>query len=176
MILDLEDKIYTADEVADLLRLTNRAVIKLAKAHGCCSRYGRSYLFSKPDVLAIWEVLREPQTRPESVFHQVGFKPTPDLKDLAWMFRPAVGLDRREAKVLREIKAKRLPCSYVQIDRAGPRTFEKFIEKGLVSLVSRDDAGRLLVKISDEGRAVIAKLDKWIEQRRKNGKGPGGWE
>lgn len=71
MILDLEDKIYTADEVADLLRLTNRAVIKLAKAHGCCSRYGRSYLFSKPDVFAIWEVLREPMKEPKTKLRDV---------------------------------------------------------------------------------------------------------
>lgn len=71
MTLDLEDKIYTADEVADLLRLTNRAVIKLAKAHGCCSRYGRSYLFSKADVLAIWEVLREPMKESKTKLRDV---------------------------------------------------------------------------------------------------------
>jgi hypothetical protein len=69
--LDLENKIYTSDEVADLLRLANRAVIKLAKAHGCCSRYGRSYLFSKPDVLAIWEVLREPMKEPKTKLRDV---------------------------------------------------------------------------------------------------------
>ncbi|HEV7305187.1 helix-turn-helix domain-containing protein [Ensifer sp.] len=54
------DTIYTADEAAARLRLTNRGVIKLAKAHGLCSRSGRNYLFSESDLLALWEVLREP--------------------------------------------------------------------------------------------------------------------
>ncbi|WP_432444233.1 hypothetical protein [Rhizobium leguminosarum] len=35
-------------------------MIKLGKAHGLCSRRGRDYLFSETDLLALWEVLREP--------------------------------------------------------------------------------------------------------------------
>ena len=54
------DAIYTADEAAARLRLTNRGVIKLAKQHGLCSRRGRDYLFSEGDLLALWEVMREP--------------------------------------------------------------------------------------------------------------------
>lgn len=54
------DTIYTADEAAARLRLTNRGVIKLAKEHGLCSRSGRNYLFSESDLLTLWQVLREP--------------------------------------------------------------------------------------------------------------------
>ncbi|WP_416408113.1 hypothetical protein [Agrobacterium rosae] len=60
---DLEN-IYTAEEAADRLRLTNRAIIKIAKKHGYCSRSGRDYLFSEADLLAIWQVLREPAKEP----------------------------------------------------------------------------------------------------------------
>lgn len=59
------DTIYTADEAAERLRLTNRGIIKLAKHYGLCSRSGRSYLFSESDLLALWEVLREPATSPK---------------------------------------------------------------------------------------------------------------
>lgn len=61
------DTIYTADEAAERLRLTNRGVIKLAKEHGLCSRNGRDYLFSEADLLALWEVMREPAKSPRSV-------------------------------------------------------------------------------------------------------------
>jgi hypothetical protein len=54
------DNIYTADEAAARLRLTNRAVIKLGRQYGLCSRSGRDYLFSEADLLALWEVMREP--------------------------------------------------------------------------------------------------------------------
>ena len=59
------DTIYTADEAAERLRLTNRGVIKLAKEHGLCSRSGRNYLFSESDLLALWQVLREPPKVPK---------------------------------------------------------------------------------------------------------------
>lgn len=62
------DTIYTADEAAERLRLSNRGVIKLGKEYGLCSRRGRDYLFSEADLLALWEVLREPAKSP---------KPTP---------------------------------------------------------------------------------------------------
>lgn len=54
------DTIYTADEAATRLRLTTRGVIKLGRQHGLCARRGRNYLFSEADLLALWEVLREP--------------------------------------------------------------------------------------------------------------------
>jgi hypothetical protein len=58
------DTIYTADEAAERLRLTNRGVIKLAKQYGLCSRIGRDYLFSEADLLAIWQAIREPAKVP----------------------------------------------------------------------------------------------------------------
>lgn len=63
------DAIYTADEAAARLRLSNRGLIKLAKRYGLCSRYGRDYLFSENDLLSIWQVLREPErvTTPTAV-------------------------------------------------------------------------------------------------------------
>lgn len=66
MVLDLENKIYTSDEVAELLRISSRAIIKLAKAGGCCSRVGRDYLFSREDINALWEAVREPAKAPKS--------------------------------------------------------------------------------------------------------------
>lgn len=59
------DNIYTADEAAERLRLTNRGVIKLGKAYGLCSRRGRDYLFSEADIQALWEVMREPAKQPK---------------------------------------------------------------------------------------------------------------
>ncbi|OHV81733.1 helix-turn-helix domain-containing protein [Rhizobium sp. LCM 4573] len=59
------DKIYTADEAAERLRLTNRAVIKIARKYGLCSRQGRNYLFSEADLLELWEVMREPAKEPK---------------------------------------------------------------------------------------------------------------
>ncbi|RVH50669.1 hypothetical protein [Sinorhizobium meliloti] len=58
------DTIYTAEEAAARLRLTNRGVIKLGKEHGVCSRSGRNYLFSERDLLALWQILREPPKVP----------------------------------------------------------------------------------------------------------------
>ncbi|WP_457813497.1 hypothetical protein [Sinorhizobium meliloti] len=59
------DTIYTAEEAAKRLRLTNRGVIKLGKEYGLCSRSGRNYLFSESDLLALWQVLREPPKVPK---------------------------------------------------------------------------------------------------------------
>lgn len=59
------DTIYTAAEAAKRLRLTNRDVIKLGKEYALCSRSGRNYLFSESDLLALWQVLREPQKVPK---------------------------------------------------------------------------------------------------------------
>ena len=63
------ETIYTADEAAERLRLTNRGVIKLARQYGLCSRRGRDYLFSESDLVALWEALREPakESRPRPI-------------------------------------------------------------------------------------------------------------
>lgn len=60
MTPEMLHKIYTASEAADRLRLTNRALIKIARRHGYCSRFGRDYLFSEAYLLAVWQILREP--------------------------------------------------------------------------------------------------------------------
>ncbi|WP_163269673.1 hypothetical protein [Chelativorans alearense] len=54
------DTIYTADEAAERLRITTRAIIKLGRDIGACSRYGRTYLFSEADILDIWQAMRAP--------------------------------------------------------------------------------------------------------------------
>lgn len=61
------ETIYTADEAAERLRLTNRGVIKLARQYGLCSRRGRDYLFSESDLVALWEALREPAKEARSI-------------------------------------------------------------------------------------------------------------
>ncbi|MBN7807255.1 hypothetical protein JZX86_18030 [Agrobacterium rosae] len=66
------DKIYSVAEAADRLRLSNRALIKVARKHGHCSRFGRDYLFSEADLLAIWQVLREPAKEPRRAVVQPG--------------------------------------------------------------------------------------------------------
>lgn len=72
MSQEILDKIYTAEEAAICLRLTNRAIIKIAKKYGYCSRSGRDYLFSEADLLAIWQVLREPAIEPRRAVVQPG--------------------------------------------------------------------------------------------------------
>ncbi|CAH2408040.1 conserved hypothetical protein [Mesorhizobium ventifaucium] len=52
------DKIYTIGEAADLLRLTNRGVAKIARRHGLCMVAGRNILLTGKDVEAIKDTLR----------------------------------------------------------------------------------------------------------------------
>ncbi|BBD37014.1 hypothetical protein Amn_18940 [Aminobacter sp. Y103A] len=54
----LPQPILTAEEAAERLRITKRAVIKMGRQLGACSRSGRCYLFSEQDVLDIWEAMR----------------------------------------------------------------------------------------------------------------------
>lgn len=60
------DKIYTAEEAAERLRLSVRGTIKLGRKHGLCSRVGRSYLFSESDLLSLWQIQREPAQSPRA--------------------------------------------------------------------------------------------------------------
>lgn len=50
--------IYTLDEAAEHLRLTNRGVAKIARRHGLCMLSGRKLLFSDKDIEAIRDTLR----------------------------------------------------------------------------------------------------------------------
>lgn len=56
--MDPLDKIFTAEEAAERLRITNRALIKFARDIGACSVINRKYLFSEADLLTIWQALR----------------------------------------------------------------------------------------------------------------------
>ncbi|MBX5234151.1 MULTISPECIES: hypothetical protein [unclassified Rhizobium] len=87
------DTIYTVDEAANRLRLTNRALIKIAREYGYCSRSGRDYLFSEADLLAIWQALREPAKSP---------KPAP--------VKPYIS-DHRLYESLQKLTRKKLPAS-----------------------------------------------------------------
>ncbi|MBX4965463.1 hypothetical protein [Rhizobium binae] len=169
------DTIYTADEAAERLRLTNRGVIKLGKAYGLCSRRGRDYLFSEADILALWEVLREPPKQPKPPTVKVA--PARDFwKENFWLFDPSVAVDRREMAVLRFLSTQRAPRSRNQIKRAGPRTVESFLKQGFVVERARDAQDDPMIVITDEGREQIAKADRWIKERAKHGRGAGGWD
>ncbi|MBB6224594.1 helix-turn-helix domain-containing protein [Rhizobium leguminosarum] len=173
--MDHLDKVYTADEAAERLRLTNRGVIKIARKYGCCSRVGRDYLFSEQDLLALWEAIREPATSPKPATVKVA--PVGDwMKENSWMFRPSVSVDGREMAVLRFLSSQKGPRSCKQINRAGPRTVESFLKQGFVEERARDAEGNPLIVITDKGREQIAKVDRWIKERAKHGKGAGGWD
>ncbi|MGO7512469.1 hypothetical protein ACC677_08615 [Rhizobium ruizarguesonis] len=169
------DTIYTADEAAERLRLTNRGVIKLGKAYGLCSRVGRDYLFSEQDLLALWEVMREPAKQPKPPTVKVA--PLGDwMKKNSWLFGPSLSVDRREMAVLRFLSGQKAPRSCNQIKRAGPRTVESFLKQGFAAERARDAQGDPMIVITDEGREQIAKVDRWIKERAKHGKGAGGWD
>lgn len=51
-------KVYTLSEVADHLRMTNRAVAKIARAHGLCMVSGRTMTFTEEDIDGIKVALR----------------------------------------------------------------------------------------------------------------------
>jgi hypothetical protein len=57
---DVKGKIHTLAEVAEYLRLTNRAVAKIAKRHGLCMVAGRNILFTDSDIEGIKDALRCP--------------------------------------------------------------------------------------------------------------------
>ncbi|MGW9949815.1 hypothetical protein J2W92_005166 [Rhizobium leguminosarum] len=169
------DTIYTADEAAERLRLTNRGVIKLGKAFGLCSRRGRDYLFSEADLLALWEVLREPpkQRKPQAV----KVAPMGDwMKENSWLFRPSVSVDGRQMAVLRYLSSQKAPRSCKDIKRAGPRTVESFLKQGFVVERARSAQGDPMIVITDKGREQIAKVDRSIKERAKHGKSAGGWD
>ncbi|NIX75892.1 hypothetical protein [Microvirga terricola] len=53
-------RIWTAAEAAEHLRITSRALIKIAKATGNCSVQGRNVILSEADINAVWESMRCP--------------------------------------------------------------------------------------------------------------------
>lgn len=55
-------RIYTLEEASAYLRMTRRAIAKVAKREGLCTIDGRDLLFSESDLLAIWDVKRCPSS------------------------------------------------------------------------------------------------------------------
>lgn len=166
--------VYTLAEASAHLRLTNRGVAKLAKAHGLCMVRGRDILFTDADIEAIKDVLRAPATSPRPA--TVRIAPAGDLlKDIAWRFGPSCSVDRRQMEVLRALASSRRAMTHKQISRAGPRTIDAFLSAGLAVEVDRDEQGDKKVAITEKGREQIAIVDRWIKLRLKHGKGPGGW-
>lgn len=60
----MPERVYTLDEAAEQLRLTNRGVAKIARRHGLCMVTGRKLLFTESDVEAIKDTLRGAPTSP----------------------------------------------------------------------------------------------------------------
>lgn len=56
--MPLNGNVYTLNEAAEHLRLTNRGVAKIAKQHGLCMVRGRDILFTDADIEGIKEVMR----------------------------------------------------------------------------------------------------------------------
>ncbi|MEI5680639.1 MULTISPECIES: hypothetical protein [unclassified Mesorhizobium] len=89
-------KIYTLTEVAEHLRITNRALAKTAKRHGLCMINGREMLFSEEDVEGIKQAMRATPTEPPR--HKV----TPSLSDYQ-LHKSLVNLTRKKGSKLRKI-------------------------------------------------------------------------
>lgn len=53
-------RIWTLDEAAEYLRMTPRALAKIARRIGACSINGRDLLLSDDDIRAVWEEMRAP--------------------------------------------------------------------------------------------------------------------
>lgn len=64
--------IHSLKEAADQLRMTPRAVAKVARVHGLCAISGRNLLFSDADIIAIWNVLRCPSSSPSETARKTG--------------------------------------------------------------------------------------------------------
>ncbi|WP_109612282.1 hypothetical protein [Pseudaminobacter salicylatoxidans] len=161
------DKIYTAAEAAERLRLTNRALIKIARKSGHCSRAGRDYLFSESDLLAIWQDMREPAVERRTTS---GITPLPRLhgvtESLKWLsYRPPTKVDRRVLEVLRWLERQKEPKSYAEIERCGPRTIDDLLQKGLVTQCGTDDDGLANVMITPRGKDELRTYDRWNRKR-----------
>lgn len=168
------DNIYTTDEAAARLRLTRRALIKIARRSGHCSRVGRDYLFSEADLLAIWQDMREPAQEPQPrTFTAPMRSPSGTLEDLKWMAdSPPTSVDRRVLGVLRWLDKQKEPKTYAQIDRCGPRTVNLLLAKSMVSNCGVDDDGLVRVSITTAGRDQLKIVERWKrkrEARKKRG-------
>lgn len=96
-------KIYTLSEVAEHLRLTNRAVAKIAKAHGLCMEAGRTLTFTESDIDGIKQAMRvAPKEAPKEAPEPA---PKPPLSD----YQLSKSLRELTRKRSKRPLAKRLP-------------------------------------------------------------------
>lgn len=174
------DTVYTADEAAERLRLTKRAVMKLGRELGACSKIGRAFLFSEEDLLTIWKSTRAEPTR-ELPRHPVvpsrarGSAYDRLLDVATWeSHSPPTSVDRRVLHVLAWLSKQSLPKSHSQVDRAGKPTIEDLLRRGMVRETGRDPEGNKLVVITETGREEIRIAEKWAGRRKKIGK-PSEW-
>lgn len=163
------DKIFTTDEAAERLRLTRRALIKLARRYGHCSRSGPDYLFSEADLLAIWQDIRQPPSE-RVVVRRAPISPMPNyhgiMEELRWLGdSPPTSADRRVLGILEWLSGQRAAKTYKQIERAGPKTIEMMLRQGFVMDCGTDVDGLTKVKIAPAGRDQLKIVERWKRKR-----------
>lgn len=65
-------KVYDLAEAATYLKMTNRALARIAKKTSHCSLRGRDILFSESDLLAIWDSMRCPSNSSSALPKVIG--------------------------------------------------------------------------------------------------------
>ncbi|PBB93196.1 hypothetical protein CK215_04255 [Mesorhizobium sp. WSM3864] len=172
------DSIYKADEAAERMRVTKRALIKLARKHGACSRVGREYLFSESDLLAIWQAIREPAAGSTFGLNDSTGpldRHTPE-DELKWLVaRPPTSVDRRVIGVLRYLDRQTEPLTYNEIQRAGENTILRLLQKNLVKHCGLDCSGSVRVRITPEGREQLKIVERWLQKRAARGLHANNW-
>lgn len=160
------DKIYTAAEAAERLRLTNRALIKIARKSGHCSGARRDFLFSESDLLAIWQDMREPAVERRSAAPVTPLpSPLGIREELRWLIGPPISVDRRVIRIPQWFDKQKERKTYVQIDRCGPRTIEDLLRKGMVT-ESREGADDLARgTITSTGKDEARNYERWKRKR-----------
>lgn len=66
--------IFTAEEAAERLKLTKRAVITHGKRYGLCAVYGRRVIFTEQQLVELLEALRYKPTWPEEDRYYLAYK------------------------------------------------------------------------------------------------------
>jgi hypothetical protein len=98
-------KVYTLDEAAEHLRLTNRGVAKIARQHGLCMVRGRDILFTDADIESIKEVLRCPSNSTSVVTH-IGSQGLSKELDMTGRKKASVSEKARKLLIERSLKQR----------------------------------------------------------------------
>lgn len=137
---DVADKgilepIFTADEAADRLRLTRRAVVTAGKRYGLCFVHGRSVLFTESQLVELVEAMR---FKPSSTLHQTYFSQRNGEKALASL-RERLNEQRAEhdAKKAANALARREASLQRQRDKAEVRRAAKAEKQAVRDLAKR---------------------------------------